>query len=135
MIRLTTAGLVVIKNRKLLLAFSKNKQAYYLPGGKTDPGETTVSALIREVKEELNIQLNEKELAFYMHVTAPAFGEANGIIMEQDCFLHDLQQTPHPNAEIGSVRFFDIAGYRLEPAQVPGVIMVMEQLKKDKLID
>jgi hypothetical protein len=32
--QLQTAGLVVIKNRKLLLAFSKNKQAFYLPGAK-----------------------------------------------------------------------------------------------------
>jgi hypothetical protein len=39
------------------------------------------------------------------------------------------------NAEIESLQFFDIAGYSLEPQQVPGVIMVMERLRKDKLID
>jgi len=39
---LITAGLIVIKDKQLLLAFSNNKQAFYLPGGKADPGETTV---------------------------------------------------------------------------------------------
>ena len=48
----------MIKNRKLLLAFSKNKKAWYLPGGKMDDGENTRSALIREIKEELNVHVN-----------------------------------------------------------------------------
>jgi len=38
-IALHTAGLVVIKEGKLLLAFSSNKNAWYLPGGKIDSGE------------------------------------------------------------------------------------------------
>ena len=58
--QLQTAGLVVIKNRKLLLAFSKNKQAWYLPGGKTDLGETAQDALLREIKEELDIDAIEQ---------------------------------------------------------------------------
>ena len=74
---LITAGLVVVKDRKLLLAFSNNKKAFYLPGGKTDHGETTAEALIREVREELNVSLEPEALQFYMHVEAFAFGEKN----------------------------------------------------------
>jgi len=44
-IYMQTAGLVVIKNRKLLLAFSNNKQAYYLPGGKVHPFDMNCYAL------------------------------------------------------------------------------------------
>ena len=87
---LTTAGLIVIKDRKLLLAFSNNKQAFYLPGGKTDQGESTENALRREVSEELDITLDPEKIHYYTHITAPAFGELDGIIMEQDCFLYDL---------------------------------------------
>ena len=68
---LITAGLIVIKDKQLLLAFSNNKQAFYLPGGKSDPGETTVDTILREVFEELNIQLSPKNLQFYTHITAP----------------------------------------------------------------
>lgn len=57
-IELPTAGLIVIENNKLLLAYSKNKKAWYLPGGKIDSGENSLKALQREIEEELNIILN-----------------------------------------------------------------------------
>ena len=132
---LTTAGLVVIKDRKLLLAFSNNKKAFYLPGGKTDEGETTAAALLREISEELNITLDPGKVRFYMHITAPAFGEQKGIVMEQDCFLYDLQEQPRPAAEIGDLRYFDTNTYKEQPRQVPGVVMIMHQLRADDLID
>jgi len=132
---LTTAGLIVIKDRKLLLAFSNNKQAFYLPGGKADQGESTENALQREVSEELNVTLDPGRIRFYTHITAPAFGELNGIIMEQDCFLYDLHQQPTPSAEIGDLRYFNTHTYRDQPQQVPGVVMVMHQLQADGLID
>ena len=135
MAQLTTAGLIVIKDRKLLLAFSKNKKAWYLPGGKTDMGETTLAALIREIKEELNITLSSKELSYYTHISAPAFGEKNNVIMEQDCFLYDLHQNPQPGGEIEALHYFDIATYSIEKWQVPGVVMLMKQLKEDNRID
>jgi len=139
---LITAGLVVVKDRKLLLAFSNNKKAFYLPGGKTDHGETTVEALIREVREELNVSLEPGALQFYMHVEALAFGEKDDTIMKQDCFRAELPVMPIPAAEIGDLRYFDTRDYGLEPqqvpgviTQVPGVIIIMLQLKKDDLID
>jgi len=132
---LTTAGLIVIKDRKLLLAFSNNKQAFYLPGGKADQGESTENALRREVREELNVALDPEKVQFYTHITAPAFGELDGIIMEQDCFLYDLHQQPTPSAEIGDLRYFNTHTYKDQSQQVPGVVMVMHQLQTDDLID
>lgn len=132
--QLHTAGLVVIKNRKLLLAFSDNKKAFYLPGGKVDAGETATQALVREIQEELNIIMEENKLQYYTHITAPAFGEQQGIIMEQDCYLYDLTATPVANAEIGALDYFDSTSYALQPAQVPGVVTIIEQLKADDMI-
>ncbi|WP_343672119.1 NUDIX domain-containing protein [Chitinophaga sp.] len=128
-----TAGLVVVQNRKLLLAFSKNKQAWYLPGGKMDAGETAVEAVQREVQEELNILIPQEELKWYYHITAPAFGEVE-LIMEQDCFLHELKQEVVPSAEIGDVRYFDLEEYKKEEHQVPGVLIAFEKLKEDGLV-
>lgn len=131
--RIHTAGLIVVKDRKLLLAFSKNKQAWYLPGGKIDEGETALQAVRREVEEELNISIPEEELEWYYHITAPAFGEVD-LQMEQDCFLHELKQEIVPSAEIGDVRYFDPEMYGKEEYQVPGVLMAFERLIETGLI-
>src|SRR5579862_7074460 len=132
--QLITAGLVVIRDRKLLLAFSKNKNAWYLPGGKADNNETTSMALIREIKEELNMIIDPKKLDYYTHISAPAFGEYPEIIMEQDCFLYPLDSTPRPGAEIKDIKYFNGNSYSLE-TQVPGVILLMKKLQEDDLID
>jgi len=103
---LPTAGLLVIENRKLLLAYSKNKKCFYLPGGKIDKSETAIQALCREIEEELNLSLHENELSYYTHITAPAYGENNGVIMEQDCFLLNKPVEPIASAEIGELKYF-----------------------------
>ncbi|MFV0273247.1 MAG: NUDIX hydrolase [Macellibacteroides fermentans] len=131
---LPTAGLVVVKGDKLLLAYSKNKKAWYLPGGKIDDGESSLETLQREIFEELNIVLNSERLKYYCHITAPAYGEEPPIIMEQDCFLYQLNEKIEPKNEIGEVRFFDIKMYQSEPAQVPGVLLVFDKLIKDKVL-
>lgn len=128
------AGLIVVKDRKLLLAFSKNKGAWYLPGGKVDAGETAVAALQREIIEELNMKLPIDSLQWYYHITAPAFGE-NNLEMRQDCFIHQLVQTPQPSAEIGAIRYFSLKEYRQEPQQVTGVLMAFEKLRQDGFVD
>ncbi|PWT95709.1 MAG: DNA mismatch repair protein MutT [Bacteroidetes bacterium] len=132
---LDTAGLIVVRNRKLLLAFSRNKQAFYLPGGKISDGETAKEGLIREVMEELSVNIDAKDLVYYTHIEAQAFGEANGIIMQQECFMYELKEEPNPNSEIGEIKYFDLETYLQEQFRVPGVVMVLEKLKEDNLVD
>ncbi|MBZ4187907.1 NUDIX hydrolase [Niabella beijingensis] len=132
--QLPTAGLVVVKDGKLLLAYSNNKKAWYLPGGKIETGETAIRSLQREIKEELNLNIPADELRYYGHITAPAYGEEGTVIMEQECFLYTLSTDITPGREIGAVAFFNEAEYAKQPAQVPGVLQLFERLKKDQLI-
>ena len=131
---LLTAGLVVTKNNQLLLAYSNNKNAWYLPGGKIDKGETAKEALIREVREELNIDLQPDKIENYKHISAPAYGESPELIMEQDTFLYNLTENIQPSHEIAAVKYFDLEMYKQEPAQVPGVLKVFALLKEDGII-
>ena len=133
LIKLPTAGLLVIKNNKLLLAFSRNKKAWYLPGGKVDSGEISRQALIREIKEELNVTLQAGLLKFYCHITAPAYGEKN-MIMEQDCYLYKLDGDIIASSEIEAVAYFDFETYQKEPVQVAGVLLVFENLLREMLL-
>lgn len=133
--KLATAGLLVIKDRKLLLAFSRNKQCFYLPGGKIDPHETPAAALCREIAEELNVQLNHTDLHYYVHISAPDYGEADGVIMEQDCFIVHGALQPVASAEIGDLRYFSLNEYLLQENKAPGAVMILQRLQTDGLID
>jgi len=124
-----TAGLIVIKNQQLLLAFSKHKKAWYLPGGKIDPGECAIAAIIREIKEELCVQLNETDVTPLFHITAPAFGEKEGILMEQDCFLASADLPYRASSEIENIRYFSLADYKTQSPVVPGVVTAFEKLR------
>ncbi|HVT85234.1 MAG TPA: NUDIX domain-containing protein [Chitinophagaceae bacterium] len=133
--QLLTAGLLVIENRKLLLAYSRNKRCFYLPGGKIDAGETATSALCREIAEEMNVDLGESDLQYYTHISAPAYGERNGTIMEQECFLLNKKIHPSASAEVGALKYFSLEEYLQEENKAPGAVMILEQLKRDGLID
>jgi 8-oxo-dGTP pyrophosphatase MutT (NUDIX family) len=133
--KLHTAGLLAIRNRKLLLAYSGNKQCYYLPGGKLDRDESPEQALCREVAEELQVTIQPNDLHYFSHITAPAYGEKTGTIMEQDCFLLMKDIDPRSSAEISEVKYFSFEDYLSMPAKAPGAVMILEQLKAAGLID
>lgn len=124
-----TAGLIVYQNKQLLLAFSKHKSAWYLPGGKIDPEESPLEALIREIQEELCVTLLKTDLTPLFHITAPAFGEKEGIIMEQDCFQGPSALPYKASSEIGELRYFSLADYMAQSPIVPGVITAFEKLQ------
>ncbi|MCC9044146.1 GNAT family N-acetyltransferase [Myroides sp. M-43] len=128
---LDTAGLVIVDKGKLLLAYSNNKKAWYLPGGKIDKGEDSQAALIREVEEELSVSLDPNRLAYLCHITAPAYGEKLNIMMQQDCYIYQLNgEAIKATSEIGDVRYFSLEEYRKEEIQVPGVLMMYEVISK-----
>lgn len=130
-----TAGLLVIRNRKLLLAFSNNKQCYYLPGGKINEHETPEAALCREIAEELNCELTSQDFTYYTHITALAYGESDGLIMEQECYLAKNEINATASAEVGDLKFFTLDEYLQQAATAPGAVMILQKLKEDNLID
>lgn len=133
-ITLRTAGLVAVKDGQLLLAYSRNKQAWYLPGGKADPGETSVEALVREIREELNTDLDPARLQLFCRIQAPAFGEAPHVWIDQDCFLYELDHPIIPGNEIEAIAYFSPAAYAREPHQVIGTLQVFEKLRENGLV-
>ena len=132
---LHTAGLLVIQHQKLLLAFSKNKNCYYLPGGKVHEGESPEEALCREIQEELNVTLNKADLKYYCHISAPAYGEVDGTMMEQECFFALKEIKPVAAAEIGSLHYFSLPEYLLQKNTAPGAIMILQKLKAEGYIN
>ena len=71
-------ALILIRNRKQLVARSKGKQIYFTPGGKREAGETDIQALVRECKEELTVDLIPRTIQSYGVFQAQAYGKPVG---------------------------------------------------------
>ncbi|WP_236704829.1 NUDIX hydrolase [Hymenobacter sp. AT01-02] len=57
---------------RILSTRSRGKDRYYLPGGKREPGETDAQTLVREIREELTVELDPGTLVHVGTFTAPA---------------------------------------------------------------
>ncbi|MBO1199728.1 NUDIX domain-containing protein [Staphylococcus simiae] len=69
--------LVAETKNQILLVQVRHRAKYYFPGGKIEVGESLVEALIRELDEELNLTLREKDLEFIGTVVGPAYPQLN----------------------------------------------------------
>ena len=64
-VRIRVAGIVIVKERLLLIAHKKRGREYWLvPGGGIDYGESAKEALVREMKEELSVDVAVNDLIF-----------------------------------------------------------------------
>lgn len=98
-----------IVDGKVLCVVSKGKDAYYLPGGKREPGETDSQALIREIREELSVDLLPETIRFAGVFEAQAHGKAQGTRVRMTCYESSCQGELTPAAEIASAAWFTYA--------------------------
>ncbi len=67
---------IYIKDRKVLSTLSAGKDTWYIPGGKREEGESDLQALVREVKEELTVDILENTVKPYGVFQAQSHGKA-----------------------------------------------------------
>lgn len=60
----------------LLMVRKRGTTSFMLPGGKPEPDETAQDTVVREIREELGLRLDESQLFFLGTFTAPAANEA-----------------------------------------------------------
>jgi 8-oxo-dGTP pyrophosphatase MutT (NUDIX family) len=63
-----------VADRKLLCARTAQRGLFYVPGGKPEPGEDEISALLREIAEELGVALISSTIRRAGSFSAPADG-------------------------------------------------------------
>ncbi|MET8563830.1 NUDIX domain-containing protein [Streptomyces flaveolus] len=99
---LTSVGWVAHEDGRLLVVRTKGRDAFYLPGGKIEPGETPRQALVREVREELGLQLRPDALEHLTTVAAPAHARP-GVRLLMQCFTGTATGTPQVGREIAEL--------------------------------
>jgi 8-oxo-dGTP diphosphatase len=111
--RLFKYGLAIIRNNKLLVlepyntsTFKKGKDSYCLmPGGVVEGNETPEECLKREIREELDVDINMKSLKFLGNFADVAAGKKDTII-EQDVYVGEIIGEPKPCSEIQKIIWF-----------------------------
>ena len=78
---------IIIENNELLMICHKkhNKEYYLLPGGRVEYMESLDIALKRELKEELNIDINVKDIA----IVSDSINEMGDRHIINICFMCD----------------------------------------------
>ncbi|WP_082393059.1 NUDIX hydrolase [Nocardia arizonensis] len=102
---LTSVAWLCVENGRVLAVRTEGRDAFYLPGGKPESGETLARALVREVREELGVDIDENGITPEVTITAAAHGRP-GVLVEMHCFRAPGRGTPAPAAEIAEMAWF-----------------------------
>jgi 8-oxo-dGTP pyrophosphatase MutT (NUDIX family) len=92
-----------IKDKQVLGARSKGKVTCYIPGGKREAGESDADALIREIREELSIDLIPETIAPLGTFKAQADAKPEGTMVKMSCYRAEFQGEIRASAEIEEV--------------------------------
>jgi 8-oxo-dGTP pyrophosphatase MutT (NUDIX family) len=101
-------GLILVKEKKLLVARSKGKDTFYIPGGKREFGETDLQAITREIREELSVDLIENTIKFVRYFEAQAHGNDEKTIVKLTAYSGDYAGTLKANSEIEELAWLEI---------------------------
>jgi len=85
---------------QILSTRSKGKEKYYIPGGKRELNETDEQALVREIKEELSVDLQIPSLEFAGIFEAQADGHKPGVLVRMTCYYGNYTGELKPDSEI-----------------------------------
>ena len=127
---------IIIKGRRLLVERSKGKDVFVAPGGKLELGETAIRAVIRELKEEFQLNVTEDDLEVFGTFYAEAAGSHNaGKKLRMDVFVIKNAGEISPDNEVEEVRWIS--------SDIPGDIEVgsifahevLPRLKEKDLVD
>ncbi|MCF6140985.1 NUDIX domain-containing protein [Flavobacterium sp. K77] len=98
-------ALIVLENGKILSTKSIGKNKYYIPGGKRENNEKDHETLIREIKEELSVDILQETIIYVGTFIAQSDGDTKGINVKMNCYKADYLGVLKKNNEIAEIRW------------------------------
>jgi 8-oxo-dGTP diphosphatase len=100
---------VRLEDGRILSTRSRGKNAYYLPGGKREAGESDAQTLLREIEEELTVAILSETVTHLGTYEAQAHGHPDGVMVRMTCSTGDYRGTLAPSSEIEEVVWLSYA--------------------------
>ncbi len=94
---------------KVLCARSRGKSLFYLPGGKREPGETDTETLVREVREELAVEIDPSSAEPAGTFEAQADGQAPGVVVRTTAYTAEYTGALAASSEIDEIAWLAYA--------------------------
>lgn len=98
---------ILIKDRKTVVERSTGKPAFVQPGGRIEPGETAEEALVRELKEEFDIDVDEADVEPFGTYSATAANHPGQQVHMQVFMVKKWRGEIKPNSEVEELLWTD----------------------------
>ena len=85
---------------KILSTLSTGKSVYYIPGGKRECNETDHETLVREIEEELDVDIVLDTVEYLGVYEAQSDGAEKGIKVKMTCYIGDYVGELKASSEI-----------------------------------
>ena len=128
--KLVVAGLIIGDDRRILITQRRADQELPLqwefPGGKVEPGEAPVAALVRELGEEIGVTVEVGRIWDVLFHAYPAF---DLVMLVYVCRIVDGVPRPVEVAAVAWVAPLDLARWDILPADRP----IVDRLRVENL--
>lgn len=125
--KVNVVAAIIVKDNRILATqrgYGEFINQWEFPGGKIEAGETKQEALIREVKEELNVLIQIEKFAINIKYQYPNF------FLDMDCYMASIiegkiELLEHNNAKWLTVDELDSVNW------IPADIQIIDHLKEE----
>ena len=126
------AAVIIDADGRLLLVRKRGTSAFMQPGGKIEPDELPIDALVRELREELGLVIDPGAPSWLGSFSAQAANEP-GVVVNAELFAMSLWGEPIPAAEIEEMIWLEpgpAGAISLAPLTLETVLPMREALQQ-----
>ena len=122
-----TVAWVRLENGRILCARPRGRDIFYIPGGKREGAESDLQTLLREITEELTVNLLPETVTHMGTYEADQpDGHAGSAMVRMSCYTGDYAGTLTASSEIDELAWF---GYADRPRVPPVDQLLFDDLK------